>query len=347
MCFILIAQSVLCAAAEPKLNGGFLVPVTSVGWSQAQWAAEFGYMKTLGMNTAIMAHTINGTTAYYPTSMSGFTPVATASTDFTNMMNAADAAGMEMHLGLSLDEGEWYNWWPADTSYSTKLRERSMTMIDELISLYGNHSSLKGIYFPQELDNARFVSSTNRDILVNNLLKPISDHVHAVRPDLLFSDAPFYNPTAQQPAEYQVWWTQVLNACPNFDLVIPQDGIGANPSKITFPVIASYFSALQGACNATGRKLWSDLEMFESTSNYEPPPIDRTLQQLSTEAPYVEKFVVWAWIYCSPNHSMRSLDFYCNYQRYIAGKTSFLQNESAGKSSHIASLPMQVTPMRK
>lgn len=337
------------AATDARLGGGFLTPEPYLGYSVEDWRNEFQQMKDIGMRTVIMRHTINSSImkSYYPTSIPGMTMSATAATDFDNMMDAADAEEMDVHLGLVIDEDTWFkwNWALTETSYPEELVSTSTIVANELFARYGGHSSLKGMYLPQEIDNANYRTEKALGVLTNRVLNPICNHIKSLRSSLIVSDAPFYNSNSAyaQPAEWQSIWTTILNACPNLDLIIVQDGIGANTLN-TFEVIERYFAATRAACDATGRQFWSDLEMFTiGAAEYAPPDFSRVKTQLAIEAPYVDHFVCWVWQYCSPTYSPKSFAFNCNYKRYLEGKET-LVNESLGKSYSYSLAPSTIYP---
>jgi hypothetical protein len=309
------------------LEGAFIWPGWYVNWNQARWSEELGMMQDVGMDTLIITYSVNETSAYYPTVVPGLSIVASESIE--RILSAADARGMDVYLGLVL-QNEW--WSNTSEAYLDGLAALSTGVATELYSLYSSHGCLKGFYLPQEIDNCRWADSAMRQRLVDHLLKPVSDHIHSLDEDLVFCEAPFYNPTCLQPVEYEQWWIDTLQAAPHFDLVIPQDGIAAQPSRITLSVIEDYFTALKAACDATGRTLWADLEVFEQVGVPHPPATpERILNQIAVEEPLVEKIVIWEWYYIAPHHSVRALDFNNNYQQYRQGK-KLLENVSQAQS---------------
>ncbi|MEI7634641.1 MAG: DUF4434 domain-containing protein [bacterium] len=336
---MLLTAALFPVAASAGLNGGFLWPGSYTNWNQARWAQEFQAMQGIGMNIGLPAYAVNETNAIYPTTIPGLTP--SSSDSIEPLLAAADASGFQIYLGL-LAENAW--WSQTDTAYLDHVAALSESIATELYARYQPHPSFKGFYLPQEIDNCRWWAETDRRRLVDHLLKPVSDHVKGLNPNLVFCEAPFYNPACQQPAEYRTWWTQTLAEAPGFDLVIPQDGIGANPDHITFQVITDYFTALKGACDATSRTLWSDLEVFEKVGVPEPPPtMDRIINQINVEQPLVQRIVVWEWGYIAPDSSVRGLDFYNNYQRYLAGK-KLLRQVYQEKSCSISPVPSPAYP---
>lgn len=331
---ILVFLTLWGNAASAELNGAFVWLAWNPGWSQARWSEELALMRGIGMNIVITGYSVNERVADYPTSLpalsaSGHNPIEKILTD-------ADAHGMDVYLGLIL-ENAW--WSQTSAAYYDGLAQLSMDVAAELYSLYSTHPSLKGFYLPEEIDNCRFVSETARQTLVQHLLKPVSDYIKTLNPQLVFCEAPFYNPSCQQPSDHAQWWIDTLTEAPNFDLVIPQDGIGARPGVITLEIIEDYFAAYKAACDATGRTLWSDLEVFEQVGVMDPPPtIDRIVSQIETEQPFVERIVIWEWGYVTPHHSIRALDFTENYKRYLSGKEP-LVNLSAGQPYTLSPAP--------
>jgi hypothetical protein len=329
------------------LEGAFIWPGWYVNWDQPRWSQELGMMRDIGMDTVLVAFSVYDSTAYYPTKIPGFsTPDVTDS--IQSILTDADENDMDVYLGLVMDD----EWWSNTTEeYLDGLTAKNIDVATELYSRYSSHPSLKGFYLPQEVDNCRWADSVMQQRLVQHLLKPVSDHINLLDKRHSFCTAPFFNPSEKyivdgiersciQPEEYEQWWTEIFNAAPHFDLVIPQDGIAAQPSRITLSVIEDYFTALKAACDATGRTLWSDLEVFEKVGVPHPPATpERILNQIAVEEPLVEKIVIWEWAYIAPHHSVRALDFYNNYQRHSEGK-NLLENVSHGRPYSFAPQPV-------
>ncbi len=332
---LLVFLTLWSITARAELNGAFVWLGWNPGWNQARWSEELALMRDVGMDIIITGYSVNERIADYPTSLPSLTP--SGHSPIEKILTDADAHGMDVYLGLIL-ENAW--WSQTDAAYYDGLAQLSMDVAAELYSLYSTHPSLKGFYLPEEIDNCRFTSEPARQTLVQHLLKPVSDYIHTLNPQLIFCEAPFYNPSCQQPADHGQWWIDTLTEAPHFDLVIPQDGIGARPGVITLEIIEDYFTAYKAACDATGRTLWSDLEVFEQVGVLDPPPtIDRIVSQIETEQPLVERIVIWEWGYVTPHHSIRALDFTENYKRYFQGKES-LDNVSVGEAYTVSPSPV-------
>lgn len=315
------------------MDGAFIEIDDSTGaYSAQRWLTELTAMKNLNMTKVIIASSVNESTAYYPTSISGHTD--TGLRPIANILNAADALGMDVHVGLLLTDS-WWN--KTDTTYLNLITLSNEAVASELYTLYSSHSSLKGFYIPQEIDNATYVDETYRQRLVNNFLKPLSDHIKALNSSLKVSEAPFYSDADQQPTDYQTWWNNTLSGTPNLDLIIPQDGIGAQHA--TYTEVAEYFTALKNACDANSRTLWDDLEIYNTVADPVPADLGRIIKQISTEASLVSKITCWEWsYYLSPTYSIQSLDLYDNYYRYLLGQGQ-IQNVSSGKNYTLSIAP--------
>jgi addiction module HigA family antidote len=216
-------------------------------WSVGRWGTELAWMRRLGMDTVIVAATVIETEAIYPTEIPGLTAIPEEPLE--GLLSAADAAGMEVHLGLVLTEG----WWTGTgEAYLDGLAALSMDVASELHSLYAPHPSLAGFYITQEIDNMTWTDEALRQRLAQRFLRPLSDHVKSLDASLVVSDAPFFNTVFQPASGFGAWWDLTLADVPSLDLVILQDGIGAEHA--TYADVAEYFTAVGGACAARGRE---------------------------------------------------------------------------------------------
>ena len=66
------------------------------------------------------------------------------------------------------------------------------------------------------------------------------------------------------PQQYGEFWSQVFASAPCFDLIAPQDGVGAsNNSVANYKYVKEYLIALIEASRTNGRQIWSNAEAFE------------------------------------------------------------------------------------
>ena len=123
------------------------------------------------------------------------------------------------------------------------------------------------------------------------------------------------------PAELQSVMTDFLNTTQQ-DRIMPQDGIGAGAGAPPLSEIGSYFSAAQAAAAATGKVLWSTLEVFTAnggdSAQYPPADIDRVTQQITAEQPYVAGFVMYTFgNHMSKMATYYPVEAYTLYRRYL------------------------------
>ena len=223
---------------------------------------------------------------------------------------------MEVHLGLVHSR----RWW-SDTSeaWLDELTTTSMAVATELHARYKSSPSLKGFYLTPEIDNLTWCEGARACAARRPLPQARSQTTsRASTRALVASEAPFFNVAFQQPAEYGkvVGEDAARNAQPR-----PAHPAGRHRREPCEPDQAvEYFGALRDACKATGRTLWSDLEIFDHTRDGGGGPADmtRVAAQLAAEAPLVERVVFWEWgSNLSPSKSRESRVLCADYVKYL------------------------------
>ena len=326
------------APEVPALGGAFVwIGEDMASWTQARWNAELGWMAGLGMTTAVTAASVLETDALYPTAIDGLTEVA--GEPIERLLTAADGAGVEVHLGLVLTD-TWWN--DTDAAFLDDLTARSEAVATELWDRYGAHPSLVGFYLPQEIDNMTWIDEDARGRLVDHYLVPLSEHVKALDPDLVVSSAPFFNTEYQGAADYGAWWGATLAETPSLDLLMPQDGIGAEHA--TLADVGDYFSALGAACADNGRAMWTDLEVYALDGDAATPAdMARIADQLAYELPLVGGSVCWELGYLAPSRGPASLGLYLDYLRYLDGEGT-VEDVARGRSYELSTAPDATYP---
>jgi len=294
------------------LHGAFYyISANQASWSTERWETELAWMRQAGMSIVIVASCADENTACYPTQLPGRTPMG--SNPLEKILSIADANAMEVHLGL-VGSSKW--WSDHSEEFLTSLAQDSIAVASELYALYGTHASLKGFYITEEIDNLNWIDETVRKRLVNAFLKPVSDHIKALNPALIVSEAPFYNVLFEQAEAHGLWWEKTLKDTPHLDLLMPQDGIGVEHGDLQ--AVVDYFQAYRKATEASGRTLWADVEVFDKESR--PAPMARIADQIATVSPFVEKMVIWEFgHYLAPGRSRESLELYLDYLNYRLG----------------------------
>ena len=101
----------------------------------------------------------------------------------------------------------------------------------------------------------------------------------------------------------QVW-------APSFDLVAPQDSMGAQGNS--FQNASDYLGNISVGAARAGRETWSNVELFEvwprscqwptRCEGRHPAPFSRIEQQMANEWKFTSPLIAWEWMSClSPN----------------------------------------------
>ncbi len=305
------------ANAVRGMDGGFIgiYQGDKKAWTAERWGKELGYLQSVGMNTAVISTAVYNTTAFYSgCSLAGST---TLDDTLTKILDYGDAHGMKFIIGLYAESSSWSQYGQT-SSYLANLCKTSKKVCDDVWSQYSSRPSFAGWYIPQEIDNLNWTTEADRNTLVKNYLRPLSDYCRAKDSTKLVSEAPFYNDNLQSAADYGTWWNKTLADCTSLNLLIPQDGIGAAHADYTS--IQSYFNAFKTACTTHHRVLWADIEAYESLSNQGPTSIGRLTTQINVVDPYVTGITCWEYYSClSPLRALSCMTLYNHYDEYVNG----------------------------
>jgi hypothetical protein len=92
------------------------------------------------------------------------------------------------------------------------------------------------------------------------------------------------------------------------DILILQDGVGVEPNTLTATndQVTPYFMAVSQAAAKAGKTLWGNVELFTNLGTRDnaklvPSTMEKIRLQLTTAAPYVEKFVCFEFHYMDPH----------------------------------------------
>lgn len=243
-------------------------------------------------------------------SMGGKEPIA-------YLLDAAQKAGIEVWLGLYLNEGATspYNWWNAvtDTDLSQADRaaiehhvERSIAVVNDLANQYGEHPALAGFYYSIEIANNAFIPVANHPYLAS-ILDRVAKAMHNALPGKQLALCPFFNTELDSAEEFGAMLEYALKNS-ELDILILQDGVGVEPHTLTpsNDQVTDYFKAAQEAAKAAGKPLWGNAELFTNLGSREdeqliPSTLDKIRLQMETIAPYVEKIVSFEFHFMDPD----------------------------------------------
>lgn len=280
------------------------------------WALEFQYMKQINIDTVVIVSVgqlqinADGTYALSPNGLlypSNYLPPATRPTNdrLELLLSLADSQGMNVYLGSLQTTNEWSD---GGTDF-TALRQWNQQVESEVIQRYGRHPSLKGWYFTQEIwmnwvkcyggpnyDASAYYGTTLMANWVADL-KSI-DPTKLATASVVFKQSGSGTMPGLTATELQQWMSSFL-AATQLDIIMPQDGQGAQQGAPSITDLPSYFAGMAAAVQSVGNvSLWSTTETFSyvsslSAEQYPPADANRVQQQVNAVQPYVTGYVNW------------------------------------------------------
>jgi uncharacterized repeat protein (TIGR01451 family) len=280
--------------------------------SAAQWNIELQSMASLGMNTLVIlsvgslqpnsgdptGYSLSGVGLLYPSSF--VDPSVRPTTDYLeSILSMADQKNMRVYLG-SL---QTYEDWSTGLEFSA-LQKYNPIVAQEILTNYKQHPSLAGWYFSQEiwLNWVKYYGASYYGV---NLLQQYVSAMRGLDPTkpvcaaIVFKETGYGAMPGLSTSEIPSWTTALLQNT-GLQILMPQDGAGAEAGAPTVAELPGYFQAFQAGVAAAGTStvLWSTIETFTSEpnlSNDQYPPADagRIQQQINNERPYVTGYVSW------------------------------------------------------
>ena len=364
----LLSAAASTAAASnitvPHLTGVFLAlsDETAV-WTAAEWAEDLQAMADVGIEFFCirgLAQGIHGPTpdcplgrfrTYWPTKAPGLlanncsAPVSPDAPDTVGRVLAEAAKlGLRVHLGgafLADGPSAFHpGVLPNSTAFFQKYAWLQWEIYQDLWAQYGP-ANLAGFYTSLEESNDRRWLDVSSD-LAGHFLEPLARDIKtklpAVPPSFKVWASPSYegnltrDPAVDHmdPAIMGAFWNQVFQWAPHFDLVAPQDAMGAQGNS--FANVTASLSAIVSGSRAAGRSVWANVELFEvwppschwptTCDGRHPAPIERIVAQLANEAHLVDEVISWEWHSClSPHGSTKATAvLYDAYKKYVLNR---------------------------
>ena len=166
-----------------------------------------------------------------------------------------------------------------------------------------------------------------RQRLIDHYIVPCTDHLKALAPTLPIGIPPSFfdknsflgkvNGTWMGAEQWGEWMVAFLTAVPNLDRFTYQDCVGSSLYSYPYADTVRYFKALRAAVDEANKQraskflFWSDLETFAFLQDYwvpasvttrRPADMARITGQLAAEAPLVDGFSFYEWLfYMSPS----------------------------------------------
>jgi hypothetical protein len=347
---------VLAASAQtvPHLQGIFLsLNSANAGYSVSQWAEEFAAMADVNITFAAVRAALAGTSnsteggcilgtyvAYYPTTLTPkacYRPaevMADGDSPLGRLLTGAARNNVAVHITPAMPHTPFA--WPHSpvAEYFGYLASLEADAFEDVWAAFPeHHETITGVYTALEEWNGLSWVRDNESI-ATDYLQPLASRVHGASGQAKIEvwASPYYvgnltlHPTALSPQDYAAFWRRVWELAPDFSFIALQDSRGWQGNSDE--EVAAALAELQKAAVATGRQLWSNVELFEGWPQpciypkhcgRHPAPIERVIKQLASEDAVVGgRHVAWEWGTClSPFTNENTTALYRDYKAYL------------------------------
>ena len=306
--------AILCLLACCSLRAAYPIQGTFLNFyrnlTPELWTLEFQYMRAVDINTVVLVSVghlrpdLNDPSGYsiapdgllYP---SDFVPASERPTRdlLETILSLADQNGMNVYLGSLQTATDW----TGGTEFAA-LRTYNQRVALEIIQRYGNHQSLRGWYFAQEIWMnwvKKYGPGYQGTSLLANWAADMKniDPARATTASVVVKKEGSGEMSGLTAAELEAATTNLLQAA-RIDILMPQDGIGAGNGAPSLDDLPEYFAAMQTAAQAANTSLWSAIETFSAVPNvagecFPPAPIARIQDQINRVSPSVSGYVSW------------------------------------------------------
>ena len=302
-----------------RLGGTFLqLTSTHLEWTESDWRELFDHFRVLGLSRIIVQWSAYEDTHFYSKAGENTgrrSPVET-------ILDLADQAGMQVWLGLAVEEKYWTE--IAGTpevvgAYLQGLAQRSTATATELAPLAAGHAAFAGWYIPQEIDDASWRDRERRPLLYS-FVADLSAALQRLTPNASVAVSGFSN-AAMDPMAFQTFWEGLLKQAGAIDTVLFQDGIGAR--KLDLYELPLYTAAIRSAAESNSRHVVAIVELFHQVSGPPldteafqavPAPLERIIRQLEIARAYAPTAVAFSVPeYLSPKGGAAAATLYDEY----------------------------------
>jgi hypothetical protein len=194
--------------------------------------------------------------------------------------------------------------------------------VTEIEPLARKYRSFAGWFMNEEIDDINWHEPAATSAL-HSYLQRVSDFLRLALPGAPVAISGFSNAHGP-PAQLEAFWRELLSAAPAIGTVLFQDGIGVR--KLTLENLPRYLRAVRAATDATGRRLWSVVELFEQTGG--PPldsgefrasaaPFSRVAAQMQVEAACASTLIAFSAADYMLTPAQGAADLLSSYQAYI------------------------------
>jgi hypothetical protein len=267
-------------ATVGRINGSVVQASRIDAMTDTQLSAEMSNMVSLHQNTLVLESTADShdflaggvATAAYPTAQPGYQ--RSTSTDVVSrLLTAADAAGVQVLVGLPTDD-QWTSQWANNAAWTQTAATTATVFADELWDDYGTHPSFEGWYLPLSVDNVHFGSAAAQTNLIN-YYNTVTGELRDLDEDLTIATGATFDAVDttltgwQRSTAYAAMWQSILPQV-DLDVVDVQDGVGDQHASAS--TMGSWFTALGNAFVAASRPA----ELYSGSQTYLTGPSGAT-----------------------------------------------------------------------
>lgn len=268
-----------------KITGTFLDEISHdiphQNWGREEWDRDFGYMKSIGIDTVIMIRSgyrrfITYPSAYLQSTFGCYEPPV----DLVKMyLELADKHGMKFYFGL-YDSGHYW-----DTGNLQHEIDANRYVIDEVWQKYGHFKSFGGWYLSMEISRRtkgateafRTLGMQCKDVSggLPTFISPWIDGKKAV----MAASAGLSKDDAVSIREHEQEWSEIFDGVQGaVDAVAFQDG------HIDYHELDSFFEVNKKMADRFGLECWTNAESFDRDMPIKFLPIKFEKLRLKLEA---------------------------------------------------------------
>jgi len=321
--FVVRPYGLAMALAErrPMLSGTFLQLLAEHRtWSEGQWEHLFDAFRRLSLSQVIVQWVMSDSQPFFASD-----PAGGVKSPLQMILELGETTNIQVIIGLVHDPDYWLRITQpsaAVASYLANRESRIVQLVTEIAPLSRNYRSFAGWFMNEEIDDINWHEPAATSVL-HSYLQRVSDYLRLALPRAPIAISGFSNAHGT-PAQLEVFWRELLSAAPAIGTVLFQDGVGAR--KLTLENLPRYLRAVRAATDATGRRLWSVVELFEQTGGApldsgefraSAAPFSRVAAQLQVEAACASGLIAFSVADYLLTPTRRAADLLSSYLEYI------------------------------
>ncbi len=289
-------------------------------WREEQWVHLFDAFRRLNFSKVILQWVMSDGQSFFASD-----DASRAKSPLQMILELGETTNMGIVVGLVHDSDYWLRITQPSAAVAEFLahcESRIVQLVTEITPLLRGYRSFSGWFMTEEIDDINWHEPAATAVL-HSYLQRVSDYLCLAFPGIPIAISGFSNAHCT-PVQLEGFWRELLRAAPSISTVLFQDGIGAR--KLTLENLPQFLRAVRAATDASGRRLWSIIELFEQTGG---APIDsgefrasaaqfpRVATQLQVEAACASALIAFS----APDYLLtptrRAADLLSSYLEYI------------------------------